>query len=67
MPTNLMGLDVGFSKTQRTMGIADGPLLPLGTDQYIRRSVEPSLFICAPFDITVGDPALFVITASDWS
>jgi hypothetical protein len=96
-----MGPDVGFSKTQRTMGIAfqegdqlslerartswesreakipdgfqpsiiaiDGPLLPLDTDQYIRRSAEPPLFICAPFHITVGDPALVVITASDWS
>jgi hypothetical protein len=45
----------------------DGPLLPLDTDQYIRRSVEPPLFICAPFHITVGDPALVVITVSDWS
>jgi hypothetical protein len=101
MPTNLKGLDIGFSKTRRTTGIAflegnqlsleragtswesreakipggsqpfvisiDGPLLPLGTDQYIPRSVEPPLFICAPFHITVGDPALVVITASDWS
>jgi hypothetical protein len=45
----------------------DGALLPLGTDQYIRRSDEPPLFICAPFHIAVGDPALVVITASDWS
>jgi hypothetical protein len=82
MPTNLMGLDVGFSKTQRTTGIAclrgdqlsleragtsresrkakiphgfrpsviaiDGPLLPLGADQHVRRHVE-SVFIRAPF------------------
>ena len=89
-----MGIDVGFSKTQRTTGIAclegeqltlertgtawesrkakipygfqpsviaiDGPLLPLGADLHMRRHVEP-LFICAPFHITVGDPALVVI------
>jgi hypothetical protein len=82
MPTNLMGIDVGFSKTRRTTGIAclegdhlilarvgtawesreakipkgfqpsiiaiDGPLLPLGADQHIRRHVE-SVFIRAPF------------------
>jgi hypothetical protein len=74
MPTNLMGIDVGFSKLRRSTGIAcleddhltleragtawenrgakipkdfhpsaiaiDGPLLPLGTDQHIRRHVE---------------------------
>ena len=45
----------------------DGPILPLGADHYIRRSVEPPLFIFAPFHITVGDPALVVITASDCS
>jgi hypothetical protein len=100
MPTNLMGVDVGFSKTRRTTGIAcldsdqltleragtawefrkakiphgfhafiiaiDGPLLPLGADLHIRRHVE-LLFIRAPFHITVGDPALVVIMASDWS
>jgi hypothetical protein len=94
MPTNLMGINVGFSKTRRTTGIAcldvdqlslkcartawqsreaqipngfqpsviaiDGPLLPLGADLHMRRHVEP-LFICAPFHITVGDPALVVI------
>ena len=96
MPTNLMGIDVGFSKTRRTTGIAclkgdhltlervgtsresrkakipdgfqpsviaiDGPLLPLGADERVRRHVE-SLFICAPFHITVGDPAIVVIMA----
>jgi hypothetical protein len=82
MPTNLMGIDVGFSKTRRSTGIAclegdhltleragtawesrkakiphgfrasiiaiDGPLVPLGPDQHIRRHVE-SIFIRAPF------------------
>jgi hypothetical protein len=82
MPTNLMGIDVGFSATRPTTGIAclegeqlslvragtawksreakipkgfhpsviaiDGPLLPLGADQHIRRHVE-SVFIRAPF------------------
>jgi hypothetical protein len=77
-----MGIDVGFSMTRRTTGIAclkddqrslklrrnrmekprgtnpkwlsppviaiDGPLLPLGTDQLIRRHVE-LVFIRAPF------------------
>ena len=43
----------------------DGPLLPLGADLHIRH-VE-LLFIRAPFHITVGDPALVVIMASDWS
>jgi hypothetical protein len=96
MPTNLMGVDVGFSKTGLTTGIAclqgdhltvervgtawesrqakiprgfqpsviaiDGPLLRLGAYLYMRRHVEP-LFICAPFHITVGDPALVVIMA----
>jgi len=81
MPTNLLGVDVGFSKIRRTTGIAclegdhltlervgtawesrkakipdgfqpsviaiDGPLLPLGADQHVRRHVE-SLFIRAP-------------------
>lgn len=99
MTTNLMGVDVGFSKTRRTTGIAclegdhltlervgtswesrkskipdgfrasiiaiDGPR-PLGAELQLRRHVEP-LFICAPFHITVGDPALVVIMASDWS
>ena len=96
MPINLLGVDVGFSKTRRTTGIAcleddyltleragttwesrkakipdgfqasviaiDGPLLPLGAYLYMRRHVEP-LFICAPFHMTVGDPALVVIMA----
>ena len=95
-----MGIDVGFSKTRQTTGIAfldgnhlsldragsawesrrtqiptgfqpsviaiAGPLLPLGADLHMRRRVEP-LFICAPFHITVGDPAIVVIMASDWS
>jgi len=77
-----MGIDVGFSKTRRTTGIAciegdhlsleragttwesrqaqiptgfqpsviaiDGPLLPVGADQHVRRHVE-SVFIRAPF------------------
>ena len=96
MPTNLMGIDVGFSKTRRTTGIAclegdrlsleragtawksrkakipsgfrpsviavDGPLLPLGAGEHVRRHVE-LLFIRAPFHITVGDSALVVIMA----
>jgi hypothetical protein len=96
MPTNLMGIDVGFSKTRRITGIAcldgdhlslqragmawesrqaqiptgfqpsviaiDGPLLPLGTDLQMRRHVE-SIFICATFPTTVGDPAIVVIMA----
>jgi hypothetical protein len=100
MPTNLMGIDVGFSKTGKTTGIAclegdhltleragtawesreatiphgfqpsviaiDGPLLPFDADLHMRRHVEP-LFICASFHKTVGDPALVVIMASDWS
>jgi hypothetical protein len=95
-----MGVDVGFSATRPTTGIAylegdhlsleragtawerrkakaplafrpsviaiGGPLLPLGADHHMRRHVEP-LFIRAPFHITVGDPALVVIMASDWS
>jgi hypothetical protein len=82
MPTNLMGIDVGFSKTRRTTGIAcleggklsleragttwesreakiprgfqpsviavDGPLLPLGADEHVRRHVE-FVFSRAPF------------------
>src|SRR5271165_6201543 len=82
MPKNLMGVDVGFSKTRRTTGIAcldrghlhlaragttwksreaqipqgfqasaiaiDGPLLPRGAAQNIRRNCE-SVFIRAPF------------------
>jgi hypothetical protein len=82
MLTNLMGVDVGFSKTRRTTGIAclegdhltvervgtawesretkipkgfqpsliaiDGPLVPLGCDQTIRRHVD-FVFIHAPF------------------
>jgi len=89
-----MGIDVEFSATRPTTGIAglegdhltleragtawksreaqipsglhpsvitiNGPLLPLGADLHMRRHVEP-LFICAPFHITVGDPALVVI------
>ena len=99
MQTNLMGIDVGFSKTGRTTEIAclyndrltlwrtgtpwecrkaktpygfqpsviaiDGPLLRLGADLHMSRHVEP-LFICAPFHVTVGDPALVVIMAWDW-
>ena len=94
-----MGIDVEFSATRPTTGIAglegdhltleragtawksreaqipsglhpsvitiNGPLLPLGADLHMRRHVEP-LFICAPFHITVGDPALVVIIAWDW-
>lgn len=82
MPANLMGVDVGFSKTRRTTGIAcleggrltlkragtswesrkskipdgfrasiiaiDGPLIPRGPDQHIRRGVE-FLFSRSPF------------------
>jgi hypothetical protein len=82
MGTNLMSVDVGFSKTRRTTGIAclegdhltlervgtawesreaiipkgfqpsviaiDGPLVPLGTIQTIRRHVD-YIFIHAPF------------------
>jgi hypothetical protein len=82
MPTNLMGIDVGFSETRSTTGIAclegdhltleragttwesrevriphgfqpsviaiDGPLLPSGDDQHLRRYVE-SIFVRAPF------------------
>jgi hypothetical protein len=100
MPTSFMGVDVGFSKTRPTTGIAclegdelsleragtrwksreaqiptgfqpsviaiDGPLLPLGADHHVRRHIEP-LFICAPFHITVADPPLVVIMASDWN
>jgi hypothetical protein len=98
--TNLIGVDVEFSTTRPTKGIAcpdgdqlsleragtawksrkakaplgfqpsviaiDGPLLPLGADQHVRRHIEP-LFICAPFHITVADPPLVVIMASDWN
>jgi predicted nuclease with RNAse H fold len=79
---NLMGVDVGFSKSRRTTGIAcldadkfyvtragtpresrmaqiptgfqadviaiDGPLLPQGTDEAVRRQCE-SIFIGGPF------------------
>jgi hypothetical protein len=82
MRPNLMGIDVGFSKTRPTTGIAclecdqlsggragtawesreakipkgfhpsviaiDGPLLPVGADQHVRRHVE-SIFIRAPY------------------
>jgi hypothetical protein len=95
-----MGINVGFSTTRQTTGIAclegdhltleragtswesrepqiptgfhssviaiDAPLLPLGADLHMRRYVEP-LFIRAPFHITVADPPLVVIMASDWN
>jgi Protein of unknown function (DUF429) len=82
MPTSLMGVDVGFSATRLTTGIAclegdqlnlkcagtswesreakiphgfrpsviaiDGPLLPPGADQHVRRDVE-FVFSRAPF------------------
>jgi hypothetical protein len=97
MPTNLMGVDVGFSATRPTIGIAclegdhlsleragtswksreaiiphgfkpsvfaiDGPLLPLGVDQRIRRHFEFA-FSRSPFHNPNSD---LVIVALDWS
>src|ERR1700730_17466075 len=61
MPTNLMGIDVGFSKTRRTTGIAclEGDHLTLeraGTSWESRKAKIPDGF--QPFVIAIDGPLL---------